>query len=310
MHRDLKSDFLNYLRVERGLSANTLMSYRYDLRRFETWLREKADREVLSTGREQIVRYVQYLHEEGLGPKSVARNMVAVRGLYRFLILDGATKQDPTINLEAPKSWQTLPKFLTIEEIDLLLKQPDTQSESGLRDRALLELFYASGLRVSEIARLRVDDLQLDLGMVKCVGKGGKERTVPVGDSCLAWIKKYIPVRNRWLRNRKNTVFLFIARSARRSGQVSRDPRRSTDRPMCRESIWRLVRKYARRADIGNVYPHMFRHTFATHLLEHGADLRSVQTMLGHADPTTTQVYTYVTNEHLREVYSKFHPRG
>lgn len=294
MERDLKSDFLNYLRVERGLSANTLESYQYDLRRFETWLEETAHLGFTSVGRGEIAAFIQFLAQEGLGSRSVARILVAVRGLFRFLNLDGVMQTDPTVNLETPRSWQTLPKFLTIEEVDLLLAQPDVDTEIGIRDRAILELLYASGLRVTEIARIRLDDLHADVGILRCLGKGSKERTVPVGRSFLEWSAKYLPVRRRWLRN-KHSGLLFITPQGK---------------SITRQSVWRMVKRYGDRAGLGSLHPHMLRHTFATHLVENGADLRSVQTMLGHADPTTTQIYTYVTNERLKEIYTKFHPRG
>ncbi len=294
MTRDLKTDFLTYLRVERGLSVNTLESYSYDLRRFENWLEKACGLQFIEAEREHILKFVQFLGEEGLDPRSVARVMVTVRGLFKFLILDGVLDRDPTVDLESPKSWQNLPKFLTTEEMDLLLSQPDIESEIGIRDRTILEMLYACGLRVSEVAQIRLADLNVDLGLLKCSGKGSKERSVPVGRSCLEWCKKYLLVRRRWLNNHQSPR-LFVGPSKR---------------PITRQSIWLMVRRYARRAKLGRVSPHMLRHTFATHLLEHGADLRSVQMMLGHSDPTTTQIYTYVTNDRLREIYAKFHPRA
>ena len=293
MTRDLKTDFLTYLRVERGLSPNTLESYGYDLKRFENWVGENCLLQFQQIEREHILKFVQHLREDGLDARSVGRVMVAVRGFYKFLILDGALDHDPTTNIESPKSWKNLPKFLTTEEVDMLLKQPNTETEIGMRDRAILELLYACGLRVTEAARLRLSDLNIDLGLLKCTGKGSKERSVPVGRSGLDWCKRYLLIRRRWLGNHQSIYFFLTP----------------TKRAITRQFVWAMVTRYARLAGLGQVNPHMLRHTFATHLLEHGADLRSVQMMLGHSDPTTTQIYTYVTNERLREVYSKFHPR-
>lgn len=294
MERDVKHEFLTYARVERGLSANTLEAYSRDLRKFEAWLQEKAGKSLLAADRDDVAAFLRQLRQDGLEAASVARQASTLRHFYRFLLVDGFIKHDPTVTIENPKTWQTLPKFLTQEEVDWLLRQPDVNTEVGVRDRALLELLYASGLRVSEVTELRVSDVNLEMGVIQCLGKGSKERTVPLGRSALRWVERYLPIRQRWLGSQSSTRLFVTPRG----------------RPLQRQSIWKRVVSYGRCAGIGHVTPHMLRHTFATHLLEHGADLRSVQMMLGHADLTTTQIYTYVTDERLREVYEKCHPRA
>jgi integrase/recombinase XerD len=294
MGRDLKQDFLSYARVERGLSANTLEAYDRDLRKFEKWLQEKAGKSLAAADRDDVSSFLRQLRQEGLEANSVARQASTLRHFYRFLLLDGFISHDPTVAVESPKAWQTLPKFLTQEEVDLLLRQPDVDTEMGVRDRALLELLYASGLRVSEVAALRMSDVNLEAGLIQCLGKGSKERTVPLGRSAIGWVERYLPIRRRWLAGR-SSARLFVTPHGR---------------PLQRQALWKRVVGYGRRAGIGHVTPHMLRHTFATHLLEHGADLRSVQMMLGHADLTTTEIYTHVTDERLKEVYEKCHPRA
>jgi integrase/recombinase XerD len=221
--------------------------------------------------------------------------LVAVRGLYRFLLQDGHLKLDPSSNLEAPKSWQSLPRFLAADEVESLLNAPLTSTDLGLRDKAMLEVLYAAGLRVSELVGLSASNLDLDLGFLTVIGKGGKERAVPLGLSAVEWTKKYIAIRQRLLAQAAPTTALFIT---------------DAGRPLSRQAFWRMVVSYGEKAGIGHITPHLLRHSFATHLLENGADLRSVQMMLGHSDISTTQIYTHITNERLREIYQKFHPRA
>lgn len=294
MRRDIAEDFYNYLRVERGLSANTIQAYRHDLERLRSWAARECDKDLPSLSREEIAGFVRWLRESGLDPRSVARAMVTIRNFYRFLLLDGVIRYDPTVTLESPKAWQTLPKFLTLDEVNLLLRQPDITQPRGIRDRALLELLYATGLRASEVVNLKLSDVNFEMGILICLGKGSRERTVPLGRSALEWVKKYLVVRHQWV-GQKAVDRLFVTPQGR---------------PLSRQSLWKLLADYGKKAGIGRVTPHMLRHTFATHLLEHGADLRSVQMMLGHADLSTTQIYTYVTNERLREIYEKCHPRA
>lgn len=290
--RDFKREFLGYLAVERGLSANTLEAYGRDLERLEAFAASRG-RSLLTLERADMLDYVKHLRQEGLEARSISRNMVAVRGLYKFLLLDGHIRHDPTVNVEAPKSWQTLPKFLTPDEVELLLKQPD-QTPEGIRDAAMLQLLYATGLRVSELIGLKLADINLDTGLLTCLGKGSKERSVPFGRAAEEALRAYLPVRQQILKG-KASSHLFLS---------------AQGRPISRQQFWKAIVEYGERAGIGHITPHMIRHTFATHLLEHGADLRSVQLMLGHSDVSTTQVYTHVTNERLREVYESCHPRA
>lgn len=291
--KSIETTFLHYLSVEKGLSANTLAAYRSDLRKFNHFagLRGK---DIIALERIDLADFVSYLRRSGLGPRSVARSLVAVRGLYQFLLRDERVLRDPSANLEAPRSIPSLPKFLSGEEVERLLESPNVLTDSGVRDRALLEVLYATGLRVSELLSLRLADVNLDLGLVNAFGKGSKERTVPLGECATHWLKQYLPVRARLLAER-TSLLLFVG---------------DRGRAITRQTFWRLIVGYGRVARLGHVNPHLIRHSFATHLLENSADLRSVQMMLGHSDITTTEIYTHVTNERLREIYDKYHPRA
>ena len=289
----IEESFLDYLRVEKGLSQNTLIAYRNDLEKLSRFADEHG-KDVLSVERDDLKSFIQHLHNTGLEARSIARALVTVRNLYKFLVLDGHLKRDPSANLESPKSWQSLPKFLVSEEVDRLLDSPDVSQDLGLRDKAMLEVLYATGLRVSELVALKISDLNLDLGFLLTLGKGSKERTVPLGQSAINWVRKYLTARTRIL-NGKPCSYLFV---------------NGKGQPLTRQVFWKLIVDYGEKAGIGHITPHLLRHSFATHLLENGADLRSVQMMLGHSDISTTQIYTHITNERLREVYKKFHPRA
>ena len=289
----IEESFLDYLRVEKGLSQNTLIAYRSDLEKLSRFADEHG-KDLLSVEREDLKSFIQHLHKAGLEARSIARALVTVRSLYKFLVLDGHLKRDPSANLESPKSWQSLPKFLLSEEVDRLLDSPDVSTDLGLRDKAMLEVLYATGLRVSELVTLKISDLNLDLGFLLTLGKGSKERTVPLGQSAINWVRKYLTARTRIL-NGKTSSYLFVT---------------AKGQPLTRQVFWKLIVDYGEKAGIGHITPHLLRHSFATHLLENGADLRSVQMMLGHSDISTTQIYTHITNERLREVYKKFHPRA
>ncbi len=293
MARDYESLFLDYLRVEKGLSPNTIIAYRNDLEKLSKFARSRG-KELVSVEREDLIAFIKYLNESGLDAKSIGRVLVTVRGLYKFLILDGYLKRDPSANLETPKSWQSLPKFLIPEEVEKLLASPDLTDKIGIRDKAMLEVLYATGLRVTELVSLRVSDLNLDLGIVTTLGKGSKERTVPMGKSAVNWTRRYLSIRPKLLEG-KNSPYLFVG---------------SKGQSITRQSFWKIIVTYGEKARIGHITPHLLRHSFATHLLENGADLRSVQMMLGHSDISTTQIYTHITNERLKEVYKKFHPRA
>jgi integrase/recombinase XerD len=290
---DHEERFLTYLRVERGLAANTLSAYRNDLKKLSKFASARG-KNLLSLQPADLATFVKQLHGAGLGPKSVARALVAVRGFYKFLIQDGHLRLDPTADLEAPRAWQSLPRFLASYEVERLLSRPDVSTETGLRDKAMLEILYATGLRVSELVGLTPANLNLDLGFVRVRGKGGKERVVPLGRPAVEWTRKYVAVRSRVERTKSERA-LFLTEKLH---------------PLTRQDFWRIIVSYGESAGIGHITPHLLRHSFATHLLENGADLRSVQMMLGHSDISTTQIYTHITNERLREIYKKFHPRA
>ncbi|MFB3903510.1 MAG: site-specific tyrosine recombinase XerD [Acidobacteriota bacterium] len=287
--------YLNYLQVERGLLANTLQAYRRDILDFLSFL-EVQKLELRDVGKSELSSYLQALYSR-LTARSVARKIVSLRSFYRYLLLDKYVNEDPTENLDSPRTWRSLPKYLTLEEVDALLQQPDTEVPLGLRDRTMLEVLYATGLRVTELVRLRAAEVNLEVGFLRTLGKGSKERLVPIGDSALGFIRRYLcEARPQLLRKRANSPFLFVTRQ----GQ-----------PMSRQYFWMMIVKYGRQAGLEKpLTPHVLRHSFATHLLERGADLRAVQLMLGHADISTTQIYTHVTRERLKQVYDKYHPRS
>jgi len=289
----LEAGFLNYLRVEKGLSSNTIGAYRQDVEKLVSYA-DSSGKDILSIERGDVIRFIKSLFESGLGPRSINRVLVTVRGLYRFLVLDGHLKRDPTENIDGPRSWQSLPRFLIAEEVERLLESPDPSTDLGVRDKAMLELLYATGLRVSELVSLRESDLNLDAGFLVTLGKGSKERTVPMGHSAVDWVSKYLSSRRRLLAGKRCT-FLFVT---------------PMGRPLSRQAFWKLIVGYGNKARLGHITPHLLRHSFATHLLENGADLRSVQMMLGHSDIGTTQIYTHITNERLKEIFRKYHPRA
>jgi integrase/recombinase XerD len=286
--------FLDYLAVEKGLARNSLASYRIDLRHFGHWLLEQK-LQLEGVQRVHIVRYFQSLRTAGIAARSVARALAAIRGLFRFLVAERHLKNDPTENLENPKLWTTLPKSLQPSEVEALLRAPDRETAEGLRDGAMLELLYATGLRVSELIKVRIDDLVMDAGFLRTMGKGSKERIVPFGDAARDAIVRYLE-QGRDHFAKAPDPHLFLSRRGR---------------PMTRQSFWMKVEKYARLAGVkSHISPHVLRHSFATHLLENGADLRSVQMMLGHSDISTTQIYTHVSRARLQKIYEQYHPRA
>lgn len=288
-------NYLNYLRLEKGLSANTLQAYGRDVQEFLSFLEAQGwSLEKIESA--EISRYLQHLYER-LSARSVMRKIVSLRSLYRFLLLDGYVERDPSENLESPRIWRSLPNYLTREEVDRLLEQPDLEKRHGLRDRAMLEVLYATGLRVSELVRLRIDEINFEAGFVRTLGKGSKERIVPLGDVAVQFVQRYLSgARPSFLRRRMAGPFLFVSQ---KGGAMSR------------QGFWQMVIKYGKRIGIEHkLSPHVLRHSFATHLLENGADLRAVQMMLGHADISTTQIYTHVTRERLKQIYDKYHPRA
>jgi integrase/recombinase XerD len=292
--------FLNYAQVEKGLSANTIAAYARDLRKLAQFA-EKRRLSLQSLTRDHVVDFLGSLYRQQLDSRTVARSVVSLRNLFRFALMEDVLTVDPTLNLESPKFRQSLPSFLRLEEVDRLLAQPDVTTPYGLRDKALIELLYSTGLRVSELTHLRVSDLDTRVGLLRCVGKGDKERLVPVGRQALAAVQHYLQeARPALLRKRRaNTqpaAYLFINRNGSRISRIG---------------VWRILAQHGRRAGIrSQLSPHKLRHSFATHLLERGADLRSVQMMLGHADISTTQIYTHVLEERLKQVYKAHHPRA
>ena len=289
--------FLDYIKVERGLSLNTIESYQRDLNKYFRFLRQKyPNQDFLVLGKSAVLSYLVKLHQEKLSGKSIARNLVTIRVFYKFLILHNFINENPAHDIDSPKTWRTLPKVLTLDEVDQLLGQTDLSTKQGIRDRAIMELLYASGLRISELTSLKTQDIQFDMGYLKVLGKGAKERIVPFGDASKSMMQRYLDeVRQGWDPQHQVPIF-FLSRQRKK---------------LTRQSVWLMIKKYAMKAALSkNISPHILRHSFATHLLERGADLRAVQMMLGHADISTTQIYTHVDKERLREVYKKFHPRS
>jgi integrase/recombinase XerD len=292
--------FLNHSQVEKGLSENTIAAYARDLAKFAAFA-EKGGLPLESLNRNHLVDFLESLYRQNLDSRTVARALASLRNLFRFALTEEVISIDPTLNLESPKYRKSLPSFLRVDEVDRLLAQPDEKTAHGVRDRALIELLYSTGLRVSELTGLRVSDLDARMGCLRCVGKGDKERLVPVGRQALAAVQRYLdesrPDLSRRRRgNAQAEAFLFLNRFG---GKISRI------------TVWRILCQYGRRAGIRtHLSPHKLRHSFATHLLERGADLRSVQMMLGHADISTTQIYTHVLEERLKQVYKAHHPRA
>ena len=288
--------YLRHLEVERRLVTNTLEAYRRDLARLTAFAQEH-DRPIEALTRPDLEEFVRESMASGLSPTSTARLVAAMRGFYRFLRVSGAISQNPAEDIQGPRAFASLPRFLALEDVDRLLAAPDVSTPKGLRDRALIEVLYATGLRVSELVGLRVTDVRLDQGYLQCVGKGGKHRIVPIGDEAIASVRRYLAEGRRALSRRRESPWLFL--NARDGGRLSR------------LGFWKLLKAYGRRAGIrAHLSPHVLRHSFATHLLERGADLRAIQTMLGHADLSTTQIYTHVLEARLRQVYDRFHPRS
>jgi integrase/recombinase XerD len=291
---DILRLFLDYLSVEKGLSRNTILSYDRDLRKFFLFL-QREKKNWARVDESTVSLFIHRQSQAGLQARSLARLISALKSFYRFLLLDGLVAKDPAANLSSPKTWLSLPKFLTVDEVAHLVLQPDERELHGLRDRAMLEVLYATGLRVSELIQLRSDNINLEDGYVICRGKGGKERVVPLGRAAASLTRRYIEEARPQLL-KKPVEALFLTRLGN---------------PFTRQGVWKMLREYARKAGLEvRVSPHILRHSFATHLLERGADLRSVQLMLGHSQITTTQIYTHVSRDRLRQVYEKFHPRA
>lgn len=288
--------FMHFLTVEKGLARNTLSSYSHDLQKFRQFLSAEGVRKVEDVLELHVLSFLRYLREKGLSSRSVARTLVVVRSFFRFLLSEKIIDTNPTRSIESPRFRSRLPDTLSVEEVDSLLKQPSLQDVLGQRDAAMLHLLYATGLRVSELVAVKAGDVNLTVGYLRTMGKGAKERIIPVGEAARERLTTYLNTpRTRLLKGRKSS-FLFVNRSGN---------------GLSRQGFWKIIRKYAGTAGITKkITPHTLRHSFASHLLERGADLRSVQLMLGHTDISTTQIYTHVTGERLKAVHKKYHPRG
>ena len=292
---DAIESYLHHLVVERGLSRNTIAAYGTDLRHLAGFLKRRK-RDLSDVGRGDVMEFARSLRVAGRSPRSVARALVSVRTFFRFLHGEGVLAHDPTRDLEMPRAGRTLPRFLSFDEVERLLSAPDGSTPLGVRDGAMLEILYATGTRVTELVSLRLEGVDLDVGYVIAFGKGEKERIVPIGGRAVERTRLYLQTARPGLLEGKSSLRLFVNH---RGG------------PLTRQGFWKLLKKYGRSADIrSHLSPHVIRHSFATHLLEHGADLRSVQQMLGHADISTTQIYTHVNRERLRRIYRAFHPRA
>ncbi|EEI70022.1 site-specific tyrosine recombinase XerD [Lentilactobacillus hilgardii] len=290
------ADYLHFLRVERGLSENTIKSYQQDLSEAIHFF-QKTTKDISKVDQFLILNYLENLQQEKKSRNTVIRTVSSLRNFFRYLAQFGVVPDDPMLKVDSPKQSKTLPDVLSVSEVNKLLSMPNVSKPLGVRDRAMLETLYATGLRVSELVNLRLVDLHLPMKLIQTVGKGDRERIIPIGDVAIDWITKYLKTtRIDLLRKRTNTDFVFLNAHGRR---------------LTRQAIWQMIKKYVKLAGIKrHVTPHTLRHSFATHLLENGADLRIVQELLGHADISTTQIYTHISHKHLTEVYQKFHPRA
>ena len=293
--RSVIDEYVVYLRDVRRMSPNTVESYARDLGLLAAFAEEHGT-PVDALGRKDLEAFVRKLMASGLAPRSVARAVACVRGFYRFRAVERKEDQSAADDLHPPRAWPALPRFLALEEVDRLLEQPDTTTPRGVRDKALIEVLYATGLRVSELVALRAGDMNLEDGYLTCIGKGDKQRMVPLGQEAADWVRRYLRAGRTSLLRRKPSPWLFV--NARDGG------------PLSRIGFWKILKEYGVKAGLSrDLSPHVLRHSFATHLLERGADLRMIQLMLGHADLSTTQIYTHVLEARLRTVYDKFHPR-
>jgi integrase/recombinase XerD len=288
--------YLNYLLIEKGLSSTTLESYSRDLIRYRKFLRQNKIRRISDSDTALILKHMITLRNSGLGARSRARHLVTIRGFYRFMVQEKVIKHDPARLVDLPKSSLKLPDVLSVKEVSRLLDAPNPDKPIGARDCAMLELLYAAGLRVTELVNLKLQDINLEAGFVRVFGKGSKERVVPIGQHAREKVESYLKKSRTILLKNRPSPYLFIARAAK---------------PITRQGFWKLLRKYASRAQLNKkVTPHSLRHSFASHLLEGGADLRAVQIMLGHVDIATTQIYTHVARQQLKSLHQQFHPRG
>jgi integrase/recombinase XerD len=286
--------FLDYLNIECGLSKNTILSYKFDLIKYLTFIEINLNTHIKNIERKNILDYLSFLKLQKLKQSSIARNLVAIRMLHKFLTSENILTQDITTVIEAPKLQKKIPKVLDINEVTLLLNLPDLSVNTGIRNKAMLEILYASGLRVSEIINLKLEDINLETGILRCLGKGSKERIIPIGNTAKKYINHYLLNARQSFLIHGNNNYLFLTRLGKNFSRIG---------------FWNMVKKYTRILNL-DISPHVLRHTFATHLLEYGADLRSVQEMLGHSDIATTQIYTHINKKRLKDIHQQFHPRA
>jgi integrase/recombinase XerD len=293
---ELIEAFLNYLSVERGLSRNTIISYSQDLRAYAGYVKSRSISGVSATTKNDIVGFMMGRKDQGLAANSIARSLAAIRMFYRFLVRERILKSDPSSLVDSPKLWKKIPETLSVNEVEALLSQPNVRDvKLGARDRAILETLYATGMRVSEAVNLKLDNVNTEIGFLRCIGKGDKERVIPLGKKAVISIKRYLETSRPSLLKNKESDALFLSRFGKK---------------ISRQSLWKLIKHYARLARIKKpMKPHILRHSFATHLLERGADLRSVQEMLGHSNISTTQLYTHINKDRLKSIHRQFHPR-
>lgn len=293
--KELIDTFLSYLSVERGLSKNTISSYRDDLNFYIDFLSAQNVDALSKITKNDITNFMLNQKDKGISANSIARRLAAIRMFHRFLTRERILKTDPTSLIDSPKLWKKIPETLSLNEVEALLGQPNIREKQGIRDRAILETLYATGMRVSEAVNLKVSGVNLDVGFLRCIGKGNKERVIPLGKKAVASIRRYNEASRNSFLKKKESEFLFLNRSGNK---------------ISRQSLWKIIKKYARDARIKKpMKPHILRHSFATHLLEGGADLRSVQEMLGHSDISTTQIYTHINKDRLKTIHRMFHPR-
>jgi len=293
--KELIDSFLDYLSVERGLSRNTIAAYRQDLNIYLDLMIKRGISALSRISKNDIVEFMLFEKEKGISPNSISRRLAAIRMFHRFLSRERVLKEDPTALIDSPKLWKKVPDTLSLNEVESLIGQPDARDRQGARDRAILETLYATGMRVSESTDLKLSNVNLDIGFLRCIGKGNKERVIPLGKKAIHSINRYLEFSRPYLLKNRVSDFLFVNRSGNK---------------LSRQSVWKLIKQYARQARIRkSIKVHTLRHSFATHLLERGADLRSVQEMLGHSNISTTQIYTHIDKERLKTIHKMFHPR-
>jgi integrase/recombinase XerD len=293
--KELIDSFLDYLSVERALAKNTILAYRADLNLYLDFIDKRGIVVFSKATKNDIVEFMLFQKEQGISPVSISRRLAAIRMFHRFLARERVLKSDPTTLIDSPKLWKKVPDTLSLNEVEALISQPDVRNQQGARDKAILETLYATGMRVSELSNLKTDNVNSDIGFLRCIGKGNKERIIPLGKKAIHSIKRYLEFSRQHFLKQKKSEYLFIGRSGAR---------------LSRQSIWKLIKRYAAEAKIKkSIKVHTLRHSFATHLLERGADLRSVQEMLGHSNISTTQIYTHIDKERLKTIHKMFHPR-